>query len=142
MKYPMHILLVDDNEGDVELTRIAFEENDLPAMVTVAHDGAEALDYLFCHQEGESAPDLILLDLNMPRVNGREFLDAIKQDAQMQRIPVVILTGCKASSDIMESYKRDANCYVLKPSSLDAYIAMAKKIEEFWTKTVQLPRKA
>jgi chemotaxis family two-component system response regulator Rcp1 len=133
------ILLVEDNEGDVELTKLAFEEANVPVNLVVANDGAAALEYL--HQKVEShqvpTPKLILLDINMPRMDGMEFLQIIKQDERLKVIPVIMLTSSRASKDILESYRRHANSYILKPDSIERRIDMAKQLHDFWINLAQ-----
>jgi len=140
-KTPIEILLVEDNEGDIGLTRVAFEDGNVRAHLSVVHDGVEALDYLFKRGDFANAaePDLILLDINMPRMNGLDFLNIIKQDGHLKLIPVVMLTSSNAHSEIIESYRRHANGYVLKPSGIKEGSTMAKKIEAFWIDLAMLP---
>lgn len=138
---PIEILLVEDNAGDVRLTREALRDAKVRNNMMVASDGEEALEYL--RQEGKHAdaarPDLILLDLNLPRMNGFEVLDVIKEDALLKRIPVVILTTSQAEQDIIRSYNLHANAYVTKPVDLDQFIKVIKSIEDFWLEIVKLP---
>jgi two-component system, chemotaxis family, response regulator Rcp1 len=133
----MHILLVEDNPGDVRLTMEALHETATPSALHVARDGAEALDYL--HHADAGRPDLILLDLNLPRKDGREVLTAIRNDPALACIPVVILTSSAADSDILGSYRLQANCYVIKPLDVDVFIEAVKAIEVFWLTVVTLP---
>jgi two-component system response regulator len=139
----MHILLIEDNEGDIELTGIAFKRSKAPVTLSVAHDGAEALELLSQHDAGGGAmrPDLILLDLNMPRMGGRQFLEVIKKDEKLRAIPVIILTSSNAPADIMDAYARHANCYILKPFDFDKFVAMARQIYDFWGTLVRMPIK-
>ena len=138
---PIEILLVEDNPGDVRLTRESLKEGKVYNNLSVARDGVEALEFL--HREGEFEdapfPDLILLDLNLPRKNGRELLAEIKQDPDLKRIPVVILTTSKDEADILKTYNLHANCYITKPVSLDEFIIIVKSIESFWMTIVKLP---
>lgn len=138
---PIDILLVEDNPGDVRLTKEALKEGKIKNNLFVAHDGVEALEYL--NQEGEHAhavrPDLILLDLNMPRMDGREVLEKIKNEPDLRRIPVVILTTSKSEEDIVKSYDLHANCYITKPVDLDQFINVVKTVEDFWLTVVKLP---
>jgi CheY-like chemotaxis protein len=133
------ILLVEDNPGDVRLTEEAFRAADPQILVHVAADGVEAMKFL--KQDGAHAaaprPDLILLDLNLPRMGGREVLEQIKADESLKIIPTIILTTSEA--DIIESYRRHANCYLTKPIHLDEFERVVKIIDEFWLKTVRLP---
>jgi chemotaxis family two-component system response regulator Rcp1 len=135
------ILLVEDNEGDVRLTREALHEGKVANRLIVAADGVEALAVL--RQTGAHAdaprPDLILLDLNLPRMDGREVLSQIKQDPVLRRIPVVVLTTSKAEEDIVRSYNLYANCYITKPVDFDKFVSVVKTIDEFWLTVVRLP---
>lgn len=138
---PIEILLVEDNEGDVRLTKEALKEGKVKNNLQVAYDGFEALEYL--KREGEYRdrviPDLILLDLNLPRMDGRELLEKIKEDSDLRHIPVVILTTSKAEEDIVRTYDLHANCYITKPVDLEKFIEVAKSIEDFWMTIVKLP---
>lgn len=138
---PVEILLVEDNPGDVRLTSEALKEGKVRNRLYVAQDGVDALAFL--RREGEYAdavrPDLILLDLNMPRMDGREVLAQIKDDEELKRIPVVILTTSKAEEDVMRSYNLHANCYITKPVDLDQFLDVVKAIEGFWMTIVKLP---
>jgi two-component system, chemotaxis family, response regulator Rcp1 len=138
---PVEILLVEDNPGDVRLTREALQEGKVRNNLYVAPDGVEALRFL--RREGEHhgavRPDLILLDLNLPRKDGREVLDEIKRDASLRSIPVVILTTSQAEQDICRAYELHANCYVTKPVDLDQFITVVQTIENFWFTIVKLP---
>ena len=137
----IEILLVEDNPGDVRLTREALKEGKVANRINVAADGIEAMAFL--HREGkyENAPkpDLILLDLNLPRKNGREVLAEIKMDPDLKSIPVVILTSSQAEKDIVATYNLHANCYVTKPVDFDQFIDVVRSIEDFWFKLVKLP---
>lgn len=134
------ILLVEDNAGDVRLTQEALAEMRLDHTLSVAHDGVEALAFL--RREGVYAaavrPDLILLDLNMPRKGGREVLAEIKHDPHLRRIPVVILTTSAAERDVRSTYDLHANCYVVKPVDLDQFFTVMQSIEGFWLSTATL----
>jgi len=138
---PVEVLLVEDNPGDVRLTREALKEGKVRNNLHVAQDGVEALRFL--RREGEHAnavrPDLILLDLNLPKMDGREVLQAIKADASLKFIPVVILTSSQAEQDILRAYDLNANCYVSKPVDLDQFITVVRSIEDFWFTIVKLP---
>ena len=138
---PIEILLVEDNPGDVRLTREALRENKVNNNLHVAVDGAEALDFLFRRGKYVDAlhPDLVLLDLNLPKKNGREVLAEVKADPLLRRIPVVILTTSDAEQDILASYDLHANCYITKPVDLDRFIEVVKSIEGFWLCVVKLP---
>jgi CheY-like chemotaxis protein len=138
---PIEILLVEYNPGDIRLTREALKEGKVKNNLYIAEDGIQALQFL--RQEGEYAeavrPDLILLDLNLPKMDGRELLSIIKEEQELKRIPVVILTTSKAEEDIMKSYNLHANCYITKPVDLEKFIVVVKSIEDFWMAIVKLP---
>src|SRR3954454_135097 len=131
---PIEILLVEDNPGDVDLTREGLQEGKVHNNLSVVGDGEEAMAFL--RREGRYAdaprPELILLDINLPRMNGREVLARIKGDDRLRCIPVVILTSSKAEEDILKSYKLNANCYITKPVDLDQFIKVVQAIEDFW----------
>ncbi|GGM32040.1 two-component system response regulator [Micromonospora sonchi] len=138
---PIEVLLVEDDPGDVLMTREAFEEHKLRNRLNVVSDGTEALAYL--RREGQHAdavlPDLILLDLNLPRRDGREVLEEIKKDEQLCRIPVVVLTTSEAHEDILRSYQLHANAYVTKPVDFERFITVVRQIDEFFVSVVKLP---
>ena len=138
---PIEILLVEDNPGDVRLTQEALKEGKVLNNMDIASDGVEALAYL--RREGSHFhsvhPDLILLDLNLPKKNGREVLAEIKSDASLKRIPVVVLTTSSAEQDILESYDLHANAFITKPVDLIQFINIIKSIEDFWLTVVTLP---
>ncbi len=138
---PIEIMMVEDNPGDVRLTVEALKEGKVRNNFHTAEDGEEALAYL--RQEGRYAgaprPDLILLDLNLPKKSGREVLAEIKEDPDLRRIPVVILTVSQAEQDIVKSYNLHANCYITKPVDLDQFLEVVKAIENFWLTVVMLP---
>lgn len=138
---PFEILLVEDNPGDVLLTQEALQEAKLRVTLNVVSDGVEALDFL--HRRGPYAaatrPDLILLDLNMPRKDGREVLEEVKTDPALCSIPVVVLTTSQAEQDIVRSYHLHANAYVTKPVDLDQFITIVQSINQFWFTIVTLP---
>ena len=137
----IEILLVEDNPGDVRLTREALSEARVANRVTVARDGEEAMALLRREPPHEDAPrpDLIMLDLNLPRKDGREVLAEVKQDPRLRTIPVVILTTSKYEEDVLRSYKLLANCYVTKPVDLERFLAVIRAVEQFWLGTVTLP---
>ncbi|HEX8671307.1 MAG TPA: response regulator [Longimicrobium sp.] len=141
MSRPIEVLLVEDNPGDVRLTREALKEGKVSNNLHVAPDGVEALAFL--RREGPHAaavrPDLILLDLNLPRKGGREVLEEIKSDPALRHIPVVILTSSQAEQDIARAYDLHANCYISKPVDLDQFINVVRSIEDFWFTVVKLP---
>jgi two-component system, chemotaxis family, response regulator Rcp1 len=138
----MEVLLVEDNPGDVRLTQEAFQECDVPVHFTVAADGVEALDVL--NRRGlhmnSPRPNLILLDLNLPRKNGREVLLEIKADDDLRRIPVIIMTTSTADQDIQRAYNLNANCYITKPVEFEHFVRVVRSIENFWLTTATLPR--
>jgi CheY-like chemotaxis protein len=138
---PIQILLVEDNPGDVRLTIEAFKDGKVFHTMHVATDGVEALAFL--RHEGQYVqaprPDIILLDLNLPRKDGREVLQEIKGDDNLKRIPVVILTTSAAEQDILESYNLHANCYITKPVDLDQFLKVVHWVEDFWLTIVRLP---
>lgn len=138
---PVDILLVEDNPGDVRLTQEALKEAKVLNNLFVVTDGIEALAFL--RHEGKYAdairPDIILLDLNLPRKDGREVLSEVKNDPQLRRIPVVILTTSKAEEDVIRTYDLHANCYITKPVDIEQFILVVKSVEEFWFTIVKLP---
>ncbi len=139
----IEILLVEDNPGDVRLAQEALKESKIKNQLYVVEDGVEAMEFL--HQQGKYVgaplPDLILLDLNLPRKSGREVLTEIKSDENLKRIPVVILTVSKAEEDILKCYNNYANCYITKPLDFSQFMEITKSIEEFWLTIVKLPPK-
>lgn len=143
MGRPIEILVVEDNPGDVRLTTEVLKDNKIRNELHVAKDGVEALAFLAREGEYSDAPrpDLILLDLNLPKKDGREVLKAIKSDPNLKRIPVVVLTSSKAEEDIARVYSLNANCYVTKPIDLNQFIKVVKSIREFWLTVVKLPGK-
>jgi chemotaxis family two-component system response regulator Rcp1 len=139
----IEILLVEDNPGDVRLAQEAFRDSKILNRLHVVGDGVEAMAFL--RREGEYGgvprPDLVLLDLNMPRKDGREVLAEVKADENLKRIPVVIMTVSKAEEDVLKTYNLHANCYIIKPLDLDQFIKVIKAIEDFWLTIVKLPPK-
>ena len=135
------ILLVEDNPGDVRLTRELLKESKIGNNLTVVDNGEDALAYLRRGPKYPNAtsPDLILLDLNLPKKNGHEVLESVKNDPVLRRIPVVILTSSKAEEDIVKTYDLHANCYIAKPVGLDQFAAMVKSIDDFWLAIVKFP---
>lgn len=138
---PVEILLVEDNPGDVRLTIEALNENKISNNLHVARDGEEAMAFLRREDRyaGAPRPDLVLLDLNLPRKDGRETLAEMKADETLRRIPVVILTTSQAEEDILRTYDLHANCYVTRPVDLEQFIRIVKAIEDFWLNIVRLP---
>jgi two-component system, chemotaxis family, response regulator Rcp1 len=139
---PIEVLLVEDSPGDVRLTQEAFRDANKAIHLHVASDGVEAMAFL--KREGVYAraprPELILLDLNLPKMDGREVLAHIKEDPNLKTIPTVILTTSEAEADIVKSYQLQANCYLSKPVQLDAFEALVKSINDFWLTKVKLPQ--
>jgi two-component system, chemotaxis family, response regulator Rcp1 len=138
----MEILLVEDSAGDVRLTREAFQASTLPIQLHVAGDGIEAMAFL--NRDGVAyaqapRPDLILLDLNMPRMDGREVLARVKSDDNLKTIPIVVLTTSQDEADILKSYQLQANCYLSKPVLLDAFEEMVQSVNDFWLTKARLP---
>jgi CheY-like chemotaxis protein len=138
---PIEVLLVEDDPGDVMMTREAFQDYKLHNQLHVVSDGAEAMAFL--RHEGEYAgrprPDLVLLDLNLPRMDGRQVLEAIKSDPELASIPVVVLTTSENEDDVLHSYSLHANAYVTKPVDFDSFIAVVRQIDEFFVSVVKLP---
>lgn len=143
MSVPIELLLVEDNEGDVLLTQEALERAKVRNTMTVVGDGVEAMDFLRRKGRFNDAPrpDLILLDLNLPRMDGREVLQELKNDPDLRRIPVVVLTTSRAEEDVLRSYSLHANCYITKPVDLQQFLSVVRSISEFWLQVVRLPPK-
>jgi len=139
--HPIEILLVEDNPGDSRLAKEALKESKLKNNLYIAEDGVEAMNFLY--KTGKYSkmprPDLVILDLNLPKKDGREVLAEIKNDDNLKRIPVVILTISKAEEDILKTYNLHANCYVTKPLDLDQFMKVVRSIEDFWLTIVKLP---
>ncbi len=136
----LEILLVEDCSSDVRLIREALKETSADVQISVACDGIEALEYLHGSERGiYTRPHLILLDLNLPRKNGREVLAEIKSSPKLKQIPVVVMTGSRADEDVAQAYALNANCYITKPGDLREYINVIRAIEDFWFFTVTLP---
>ncbi|QXJ22770.1 response regulator [Actinomadura graeca] len=139
---PIEVLLVEDDPGDILLTVEAFEHNKVNNSLHVVNDGEQAMAFL--RREGDYAdaprPDLVLLDLNLPRKDGREVLHDVKNDGDLRRIPVVVLTTSEADEDILRSYDLHANAYVTKPVDFDRFISVVRKIDDFFVSVVKLPR--
>ena len=140
---PINILLVEDNPGDIRLTKEVLKEGKIRNNLSVIMDGEEAL--FFLRKEGkyakETTPDIILLDLNLPKKDGREVLAEIKSDPKLMCIPVIVLTTSSAQQDVMDIYTNHANCYIMKPVDFDQFINVIKSIENFWLTIVKLPGK-
>ena len=138
---PIEILLVEDNPGDVRLTREALKEGKVYSNLHTVKDGVEAMEFLRRQGKfkGVPRPDIILLDLNLPKKDGREVLEEIKTDEELKRIPVVVLTTSKAEEDVLRTYNLHANCYVTKPVDLEKFMVVVKSIDIFWLTVVTLP---
>lgn len=137
----IEILLVEDNAGDIELTKDVFHDAKIHNRLHITRNGEEALDFLYQRGKHENAarPDLMLLDLNMPGMNGKEVLAIIKEDEALKDIPVIILTSSEAEMDILKSYKLHANAYIVKPLSLNQFLQIVEAVEMFWLSVVKLP---
>lgn len=139
----VHILLVEDNEGDIVLAKEALKDARIINKVSVLRDGDEALDFLY--RKGDygqiELPDLVLLDINMPKVNGFEVLTTMKKDEKLKAIPVVMLTTSSSEKDIKFAYEHYANCYITKPVDMDKFMEVVQKVEDFWLSIVKLPPK-
>ncbi|WP_375443237.1 response regulator [uncultured Nostoc sp.] len=138
---PIEVLLVEDNPGDAQLTRIALEDSKISIHLNVVEDGVEAMAFLRKQEKYVKAahPDIVLLDLNLPRKDGREVLAEIKADEKLKRIPVVILTTSQSEEDILKAYNLSANCYITKPVDFDQFVKIVQSIENFWFAIVKLP---
>lgn len=139
---PVEILLVEDNPADVDLTRLSLKQSRIRNNLHVVMDGVEAIQFLRNEGPYENAlrPDLILLDLNLPKKDGRQVLSEIKNDPDLTDIPTVVLTSSDAEQDVVKSYKLHANCYVRKPVDFDQFVNIVREIEDFWFTVVKLPR--
>ena len=142
--HAIEILLVEDNPGDVELTREALATAKISNRLHVVEDGADAIDFLFRRGKFADAPepDIILLDLNLPTKDGRQVLSEIKTDPNLAKIPIVVLTTSQADEDILRAYQLHANCYITKPIDFNQFLRIVAAIEEFWLSVVKLPKKA
>lgn len=140
---PIHILLVEDNEGDILLTTEALEERRLTKKISVVRDGKEALDFLFRndHYSDAETPELILLDINLPKKNGLEVLQIIKSTQGLQHIPVIIFTTSSSEKDLDFCYNNHVNCFITKPVDIEEFAKVINKIENFWLNTITLPTK-
>jgi CheY-like chemotaxis protein len=138
---PIEVLLVEDNPGDALLTRIALEDSKISVHLNVVEDGVEAMAFLRKQDKYAKVPhpDIVLLDLNLPKKDGREVLAEIKNDENLKRIPVVILTTSQAEEDILKAYNLAANCYITKPVDFDQFVRIIRSIENFWFAIVKLP---
>jgi CheY-like chemotaxis protein len=136
----VNILLVEDNEGDILLTVEALEEGRIANVISVARDGQEALDKLEVSYNKGQLPDLILLDINLPKLNGHEVLEQLKQNEHFKHVPVIILSTSSSEMDILKSYKNHANCFITKPVEIDEFVKAIESIEDFWFSIVKLPK--
>lgn len=139
----LEILLVEDNEGDIRLTIEAFSEAKIHNPIRVVRDGEEALEYL--RKEGRhtaaATPDIILLDINLPKIDGKEVLSIMKNDEVLKTIPIIMLTTSSSGKDIQEAYSNHANCYIIKPVDLTKFMEVVRSIEEYWVSIVKLPKR-
>ncbi|MGC4095932.1 MAG: response regulator [Nitrospira sp.] len=144
MHTPIELLLVEDNQGDVEMIKLAFRDGTPTCHIWVANDGMEALDFL--HKRGKFTdapmPQLILLDLNMPRMDGKQFLEVVKAEAELKAIPIVMLTSSQSPSDIKACYERHASCYVVKPFDVQEFSDTVQQVVKFWSNLGRLPSEA
>lgn len=136
-----HILLVEDNEGDIILTTEVFKTAGLRNPISVARDGEQALDFLYQRNQfaGTERPDLILMDINLPKINGKEILAIIKKDDELKTIPVIMLTTSSADSDVLDSYRNHANCFITKPLSFNDFTEAVAEIKKFWFYLATIP---
>jgi CheY-like chemotaxis protein len=144
MARPIELFLVEDNPGDIRLAKEMFKEAKMKLNLTVAEDGVQAMDYLkkVCSDPRMAKPELIILDLNLPKKDGREVLAELKTNEELKRIPVIILTSSTSAEDVSKAYGEHANCYIAKPVDLDEFARIIKTIEEFWFRTVILPSRS
>lgn len=144
MHTELEILLVEDNEGDVEMTKLAFRDNAPACRISVANNGIDALDFLHKREKFADAPtpQLILLDLNMPKMDGKRFLEVVKAEAELKAIPVIMLTSSQSPSDIRACYERHASCYIVKPFDVDQFTDTVRQVVVFWSGIGQLPCEA
>lgn len=138
MNKAFQILLVEDNPGDIKIIREAFKQCDSTINLSFAHDGVEAIDFL--KQENTTIPDLILLDLNLPKKDGKDVLLEVKTDKDLKQIPIIVLTTSESETDINECYKLGANSFITKPMDLESTFSIVKLIETYWIKTTKLPK--
>jgi CheY-like chemotaxis protein len=137
----INILLIEDNEGDILLTTDAFEECKIVNQVTIIRDGKAAIDFFENLKSNGSKPDLVLLDINLPKMSGQEVLIYLKSNAKFKHIPVIMLTTSSSEKDIVTSYKNHVNCYITKPVDVNDFISAISKIEDFWINIVSIPKK-
>ena len=139
VQHLMKILLVEDSVADIELTLEALDDSEIPNEVTVVRDGAAAMIHLRTTATGPARPDLVILDLNLPRMSGHEVLAAMREDDDLRRMPVAILSTSSAEADVVRTYDLGANCYLTKPVDVDQYVHVVRSIEDFWLGLVRLP---
>jgi CheY-like chemotaxis protein len=137
----IHILLIEDNEGDIVLTKEAFEDSKLINKISVIRDGKEAIRFFETLKDGAEKPDLVLLDINLPKVSGHEILKYIKSDEKHRKIPVIMLTTSSSQKDVTQSYENHVNCYITKPIDIADFLAAMSKVEDFWINIVSVPSK-
>lgn len=135
----VNVLVVEDSPADVRLIREALKNATIPVQITVAHDGVEAMQYLHDSEQTAALPDLMLLDLNLPRKNGREVLAEVKTSPQLKQIPVLVMTSSRSDDDVNQAYALNANCYIAKPYDFHEYLDVVHSIEHFWLLTATLP---
>lgn len=135
----IHILIVEDNEGDLILTLEALNEGKLNNKISIARDGEEAINFIFDKTQNTDLPDLILLDINLPKIDGKEVLEKIKSSELYKSIPIVILTTSSSEKDILDTYSKNANSFITKPVDFEKFIEVVKNIEEYWISIVKLP---
>lgn len=142
--HPIQIFLVEDNEGDIVLIQEGFEDAKIHVSMTVARDGAEAIKKLqkIATEEAGQLPDLILLDINLPKKNGHEVLEVVKNDPNLKKIPIIVLTTSTSDLDVCKAYDLHANCYIVKPIEIGEFIKVVTRIEDFWLTVVKLPKKS
>ncbi len=141
-RHAIKILLIEDNEGDILLTQEALEECKIPTSLETVRDGSEAIHVLTTKvgQDPKNLPDIILLDINLPKKNGHEVLESVKNHPELKHIPVIMLTTSSSESDIRRAYQEHANCYIIKPLEISEFIMVTSKIEEFWLTIARLPK--
>jgi chemotaxis family two-component system response regulator Rcp1 len=141
-KSPIKILLVEDNEGDILLTTEALEDCKVPSELQILRDGSEALHFLItkAKQSLKELPDLILLDINLPKKNGHEVLESVKNHPDLKHIPIIMLTTSSSEIDILRAYQEHANCYIIKPLEVNDFLNVTSKIEDFWLTVARLPK--
>lgn len=139
---PINIMLVEDNEGDIILIQDALEEAKILNNMTLARDGAEAIEKLekIVIENPNNLPDLILLDINLPKKNGHEVLEVLKSDSRLKQVPIIVLTTSSSELDIFKAYNLHANCYIIKPVEISEFLRVVSKIEDFWLSVVKLPK--